>query len=202
MVSLVMRREPHSQQTDSVIARLPYPATMVIWLTGLSGAGKTTLARAIHERLTRSGRDATIFDGDELRATVSRDLGFTKRDRDEQVRRVAKLAVDAAGSDRIAIVALISPYRAARESARALASGQYPFIEVYLECPVEELSRRDPKGLYRGAAAGEVKNLTGISDPYEVPQNPELRIDTSRVTVDTATEQVVRRIGAFLSSSP
>lgn len=166
----------------------------VVWLTGLSGSGKTTLARALRERLKPRGRRVVLLDGDELRATVSRDLGFSQQDRDEHVRRVAALALDAAREGKLAVVALISPYREARDRARALISPAHRFVEVYLDCPIQELRRRDPKGLYRKADAGEVARFTGVSDPYEPPLTAELRIDTSVTTVAVATAQILAEL--------
>lgn len=168
----------------------------VVWLTGLSGSGKTTVARALRASLSADGRSAQVLDGDELRATISRDLGFSKQDRDEHVRRVARLALEAASAGDVAIVALISPYRNARDEARRLISTHRRFVEVHLDCPVDELRRRDPKGLYRKADAGEVKRFTGISDPYEPPVTPELRIDTSSTSVPVAVEQILAALDA------
>jgi len=164
----------------------------VVWLTGPSGAGKTTLARAVHQGLVAAGRTAVVLDGDDLRASLSRDLGFTKTDRDEQVRRVSELALAAIRAGEIAIVALISPYREARARARALLSQDARFVEVHVDCPLEMLLRRDEKGLYRRALSGELPAFTGISDPYEHPPRPELRIDTSRSSVRESVQQILK----------
>lgn len=170
-------------------------------MTGLSGAGKTTLAHAVAERLRGDGRAASVLDGDELRATVSRDLGFSKADRDEHVQRVARLAVETAARGEVVVVALVSPYREARERARATVTPRFPFVEVYVACPLDVLRSRDPKGLYRRADAGEITNFTGISDPYEVPLNPDLVVDTSKVPIDAAVELVIEQIQRIDSQS-
>ncbi len=168
----------------------------VVWLTGLSGSGKTTLANALRERLARERRAATVLDGDELRATVSRDLGFSKDDRDEHVRRVSELAAAEARRGAVAIVALISPYRDARDRARSLAERDARFVEVHVDCPLDVLRVRDPKGLYRKAAAGEVARFTGVSDPYEPPLAPEVRVDTSTTSVEDAVARVLAALDA------
>jgi len=159
----------------------------VVWLTGLSGSGKTTLAHGLRIRLERD-RSVQVLDGDELRRTMSQDLGFSKADRDEHVRRVAALADKKAEAGAVAIVAVISPYREARDATRRAISQRHCFLEVHVDCALEELRRRDPKGLYRRAAAGEIQQFTGVSDPYEPPLHPELRIDTSTVSVEAAVD--------------
>jgi len=157
----------------------------------MSGSGKTTIALALHDRLESARRPSGVLDGDELRRTISSDLGFTKEDRDTHVGRVAKLALHMARNGQIAIVALISPYRSAREQARELILSEYPFMEVHVDCPLDVLRARDPKGLYRKAAAGEVGQFTGVSDPYEPPTAPELRIDSSRTSVEDAVDHIL-----------
>src|SRR5438093_5315597 len=138
----------------------------VVWLTGLSGSGKTTIANALRDRLTKTHLDVVVLDGDELRRTVSNDLGFTNADRDEHVRRVGALAEREARRGKIVIVALISPYRAARAAARENIERFARFIEVHVDAPIDVLRARDPKGLYRKADAGELQRFTGVSDPY------------------------------------
>ena len=152
----------------------------VVWLTGLPGAGKSTLAEGLHTALLAAGVRAELLDGDDVREHLWRDLGFSKADRDEQVRRLGYVARMLARNDVVAIVAAVSPYREARDSARC---GTDCFIEVHVTCPSEELARRDPKALYARAARGEVTGLTGVSAPYEPPVFPEVLIDTSRTTV-------------------
>ena len=146
-----------------------------VWLTGLSGSGKSSVAVALERMLVHEGRPAYLLDGDNLRHGLNGDLGFSAEDRDENVRRVSEVARLFADAGVVALVPLISPYRAARERARAVheAAG-VPFLEVFVDTPLEECERRDPKGLYAKARAGEIKGFTGIDDPYEAPEHPEL----------------------------
>jgi bifunctional enzyme CysN/CysC len=166
----------------------------VVWLTGLSGAGKSTIANRLDRRLHAMGRHCAVLDGDNLRHGLSRDLGFTDADRVENVRRVAEAARLMADAGLIVIVSLISPYRADRRMARErMAEGE--FIEVFVDTALEEAERRDPKGLYRKARRGELKNFTGIDAPYEAPERPELRV----VTATESAEQAVERILDYLA---
>lgn len=165
-----------------------------IWLTGLPGAGKSTIANALEERLHGAGRHTMLIDGDELRAGLNRDLGFSAADRAESVRRageVARLMVDAG---LIVVVALISPFRADRAAARArFAPGA--FIEVFVDAPLAECERRDPKGLYRRARSGQLSAFTGIDSPYEAPEQPELRLATAERGVEACVDELLRRLG-------
>ena len=153
----------------------------VIWLTGLPCAGKSTLARELAAALKLRGVACAVLDGDELRAAVSSDLGFSKRDRDENVRRTAALAAMLAAQDVLAIVALVSPYREARAAARARIGR---FVEVFVSCPLGECERRDTKGMYAAARAGKIPAMTGIDDPYEAPTDPELVLHTERQSIE------------------
>jgi bifunctional enzyme CysN/CysC len=146
-----------------------------IWFTGLSGSGKSTVAVAVERQLVQAGRPAYLLDGDNLRHGLNGDLGFSAGDRDENVRRVGEVARLFADAGVVALVPLISPYRVARERARAVheAAG-LPFFEVFVDTPLELCEQRDPKGLYKKARAGELKGFTGIDDPYEPPTAPEL----------------------------
>jgi bifunctional enzyme CysN/CysC len=148
-----------------------------IWFTGLSGSGKSTVAAACERLLVADGRPAYLLDGDNLRHGLNGDLGFSAGDRDENVRRVAEVARLFADAGVVALVPLISPYRAARDRARALheAAG-VPFYEVFVDTPLEVCEERDPKGLYAKARAGELTGMTGIDDPYEAPGSPDLVI--------------------------
>jgi adenylylsulfate kinase len=148
----------------------PQPGTTV-WLTGLSGSGKSTIADVLVERMGRLGRRAELLDGDVVRTHLSAGLGFSREDRDTNVRRVGWICalLNRHGVD--AVVALISPYRAARDEVRSSVDR---FLEVHVDCPLEVLVARDPKGLYRRALAGELANFTGVSDPYEPPLQPEV----------------------------
>lgn len=147
----------------------------VIWLTGLPGSGKTTIARGLEKELKVRDLKVEVFDGDEVRKNLSKGLGFSKEDRDTHNKRVIYVCKLLTRNGVNAIVSLISPYR----STRAYAREQLPkFVEVYLKCSLEECIRRDPKGLYKKALAGEINNMTGIQDPYEEPLNPEVVLDT------------------------
>jgi adenylyl-sulfate kinase len=144
-----------------------------VWFTGLSGTGKSTLAHALGAHLDALSLRHQLLDGDELRRTLCRDLGFSKEDRDENVRRIAGLAGELNRQNIIAIVAAISPYRIARLMARQQCAR---FAEVFVDCSMETLMRRDTKGLYRRAMAGELANFSGISDPYEAPEDPQIHV--------------------------
>jgi bifunctional enzyme CysN/CysC len=146
-----------------------------VWLTGLSGSGKSTVAFEVEQQLLAAGRASYVLDGDNLRQGLNGDLGFSATDRDENVRRVAEVARLFADAGLVALVPLISPYRSGRDRARALheAAG-LPFYEVFVDTPIEECERRDPKGLYAKARAGEITGFTGIDDPYESPRSPSL----------------------------
>jgi adenylyl-sulfate kinase len=160
----------------------------VVWLTGLPSAGKTTLARRLAGELARRQRAVEVLDGDEVRQRLTRDLGFSKAERDENVRRVAWVARLLARHGVVAIVALISPYRAVREEARAETAD---FVEVHVACATEECIRRDVKGLYRRALAGEITGFTGVSDPYEPPLAPEVTVRTDRETPDESLQRIL-----------
>lgn len=163
----------------------------VLWLTGLPGAGKSTLGALVRGRLSEMGRPACVLDGDIVRRGLSRDLGYTEADRAENVRRVAEVAKLMADAGLIVIASLISPYRSDRRMARELmAEGE--FIEVFVDAPLAVTEQRDPKGLYRRARRGELKNFTGIDAPYEVPENPELRIPTDSTPAQDGADRIIR----------
>ena len=163
-----------------------------IWFTGMSGAGKSTVSRLLEQRLREQGAKVEVLDGDVVRTHLSKGLGFTKADRDENVRRIGFVCELLSRHGVIAIAAAISPYRAVREELRARIP---EFVEVYVECPVEVLAERDVKGLYKKALAGEIPRFTGVSDPYEPPLEPEVTINSSLET----PEQSVDRIWATLN---
>jgi bifunctional enzyme CysN/CysC len=174
----------------SVRGRLKQQRPCVLWFTGLSGAGKSSIANLVDKRLSDLGRHTTLLDGDNLRHGVNRDLGFSNQARVENIRRVAEIAALFVDAGMIALVSLISPFRSEREMARGLlAAGE--FIEIHVATPLIECERRDPKGLYRRARAGELPNFTGIDQPYEAPQTPELVIDTSKLSAEAACERIV-----------
>ncbi|HEV2219362.1 MAG TPA: sulfate adenylyltransferase [Casimicrobiaceae bacterium] len=163
----------------------------VVWFTGLSGAGKSTIANALQAELARRGRHVELLDGDEVRTHLSKGLGFSKEDRDTNIRRIGYVARLVARSGGIAITAAISPYRDVRDEVRAQTPG---FVEVYMRCPIETLTRRDTKGLYRKALAGEIANFTGVSDPYEEPLFPEVVCDTARETPDQSLAKIIQTL--------
>ena len=160
----------------------------VVWFTGLSGAGKSTIANALKPELERRGRHVELLDGDEVRTHLSKGLGFSKEDRDTNIRRIGYVAGLVARSGGVAITAAISPYRDVRDEVRAQTPG---FVEVYVRCPLETLVDRDTKGLYRKALAGEIANFTGVSDPYEEPLHPEVVCDTSRESLEQSVSRVI-----------
>jgi adenylyl-sulfate kinase len=149
----------------------------VVWFTGLSGSGKSTVAALVERQLVESGRTAAVLDGDNVRHGLCADLGFDEADRTENVRRVTEVAILFAEAGVVALVPLISPYRAGREAARAQVEEHgLRFVEVFVDTPLEECERRDPKGLYAKARAGEITGFTGVDDPYEPPIDAELRL--------------------------
>ncbi len=168
---------------------------IVIWFTGLSGAGKTTLARALSKRLAEDGFPVEILDGDEVRENLSRGLGFSKADRDTNIRRIGFVARLLARNGVIVLAAAISPYRQPRDDVRRdLTADGVRFVEIFIHCPIGVLIERDVKGLYKKALAGEVKNFTGISDPYEEPLKPEIIIDSSTESIDESVERILARV--------
>ncbi len=166
-----------------------------IWFTGLSGSGKSTIAVAVQQRLVESGQPAYLLDGDNLRMGLNGDLGFSAEDRSENIRRVGEVARLFADAGVVALVPVISPYRADRDRARSIhAAAGLEFHEVFVDTPIEICEARDPKGLYVKARSGEIKGFTGIDDPYESPDDPELRIPTSSTAVADACDLVLALI--------
>lgn len=158
-----------------------------LWLTGMSGAGKSTLARLLEQRLRAAGQRVEVLDGDLVRTHLSKGLGYTKEDRDENIRRIGFVCELLARNGVAAIVAAISPYREAREAVRA----RIPcFVEVHVSCPLDVLVERDVKGLYRRALAGEIPHFTGVSDPYEPPASAEVVIHTHRETPEESAARI------------
>lgn len=159
-----------------------------VWFTGLSGAGKSTLARRLEEELGNRGFYVEVLDGDEVRLRLSKGLGFSKEDRDENIRRISYVARIVTRCGAVAITCAISPYRETRDEARREIES---FVEVFVKCDLEECIRRDVKGLYRKALNGEIKNFTGISAPYEDPLNPEIIVDTHLETEEGSIKKIM-----------
>lgn len=162
----------------------------VIWLTGLSGAGKTTIGVALEHALLSRQKLAYRLDGDSLRTRLSADLDFSRQARDENIRRASEVAHLFADAGLLVICAFISPYHAARDRARAIAA-PHPFFEIFVDASLEVCEKRDPRGLYARARSGKLTQFTGISAPYEVPRSPDLRLDTSALTVSACTVQIL-----------
>jgi bifunctional enzyme CysN/CysC len=177
---------------------------VVVWLTGLSGSGKTTIAVAAEQKLFEMGLVPIVLDGDVLRAGLCRDLGFSNADRDENVRRATEAALLMAEGGSIVIVALISPFKAHRQFvAQRCRSRGVPFAEVYVNAPLDECERRDPKGLYRRARTGEIPAFTGIASPYEAPESPMLELRTNRELVEQSVRKVAKlAVDLAQASSP
>ena len=160
----------------------------VLWLTGLSGSGKTTLGDRIEKELKQKGYLAERLDGDLIRKHLWQDLGFAKEDRDEHIRRAGFLAALLSRNGIGVIASFISPYRAEREGARKQAQN---FIEVFCNCPLDVCKQRDEKGLYEKAERGEIQNFTGVSDPYELPENPEIELHTDTASIEENTQKIL-----------
>ncbi|HRO03746.1 MAG TPA: adenylyl-sulfate kinase, partial [Terricaulis sp.] len=165
----------------------------IVWFTGLSGAGKSTIANLVEKKLHALGKHTLLLDGDNLRHGLNRDLGFTQADRVENVRRVAEVARLASDAGLIVLAALISPFREERAMARACAA-EGEFFEVFVDAPLAVAEQRDPKGLYKKARAGLLANFTGIDSPYEPPEAPEIHIDAAHMDAVDAAELIVARI--------
>jgi adenylyl-sulfate kinase len=180
----------HSLVSASDRARILRQQSAVLWFTGLSGSGKSTLAYALERRLVEMGHLTFALDGDNLRLGLCNDLGFSKEDRSENMRRVGELASLLATTGMLILTSFISPYRADRDAIRAKLGET--FIEVHLDVPVEVCESRDPKGLYLQARAGKIANFTGISAPYEPPLTPEIRVDTAAHDLEECVTQIVR----------
>ena len=177
----------------SARAALKRQKPCVLWFTGVPGAGKSTIANLVEKRLHALGCHTYVLDGDNVRHGLSKDLGFTEADRIENIRRVAELSRLLVDAGLIVLVAFISPFRAERRMARELVE-RSEFFEVFVDTPLEVAEARDPKGLYKKARAGLLKNFTGIDSPYERPERAELHIDTIAITPEQAAEIVLKRL--------
>jgi adenylylsulfate kinase len=179
----------HATVTRKRRAELNHHQSVLLWFTGLSGAGKSTLAHALEEKLYQMGYHTFVLDGDNVRHGLCGDLGFSHEDREENIRRISEVANLFVEAGVIVLTAFISPFLADRQKARELVGED--FVEIYCRCPVTVCEDRDVKGLYRRARAGEIKEFTGISSPYEEPDNPELVIDTATKSLDECVEQIL-----------
>jgi len=206
LINFALRRSQnvHWQALDvdrQVRSRQKGQQACVLWLTGLSGAGKSTIANRVEQRLTARGRHTYLLDGDNVRHGLNKDLGFTPQDRVENIRRVAEVSRLMVDAGLIVLVSFISPFRSERRMARELfAPGE--FFEVFIDTPLAEAERRDVKGLYKKARRGELKNFTGIDSPYEAPEHAEIRIDTTTMTPDEAAERIIAHLEALKVTGP
>lgn len=166
----------------------------VLWFTGLPGSGKTTIASRVAEVLKSKGYRVELIDGDWARKTVSVGSGFTREERMIHLKRIAWIARLLARNGVIVLCSFVSPYREARKMIREIIEEEVPFTEIYVYCPLEECIRRDPKGLYRKALKGEIKHFTGITDPYEEPENPDLKLDTHKESIEECVNKVLNYI--------
>ena len=194
--SLRRAQNVHWQASDidrDMRANLKNQRPALLWFTGLSGSGKSTIANLVEKKLHRMNRHSFLLDGDNVRHGLNKDLGFTEADRIENIRRVGEVAKLMTDAGLIVITAFISPFRAEREMVRAmLPEGE--FLEIFIDTPLAEAERRDVKGLYKKARAGQLKNFTGIDSPYEAPEAPEIRIDTTAMTAEEAADLIVERL--------
>lgn len=198
MIHFALRRADniHRQATDigrDRHAAMKNQQPAVLWLTGLSGAGKSTIANLVEKKLAHMNRHTFLLDGDNVRHGLNRDLGFTDADRVENIRRVGEVARLMTDAGLIVVTAFISPFRSERQMVRGMIP-EGEFFEIFVDTPLEEAERRDVKGLYKKARAGQLKNFTGIDSPYEAPENPEIRIDTTAMTPEEAADAIVKRV--------
>ena len=196
MIRFALRRAANTyfqsfEVTKSARARLNGQRPVLLWFTGLSGAGKSTIANNLEQKLHALGKRTFVLDGDNVRHGLNRDLGFTEVDRVENIRRVAEVAKLFVEAGLIAIVSFISPFRAEREMARGLMAAD-EFVEIFVDTPLEICEQRDPKGLYRKARRGELRNFTGLDSPYERPSNPELTLDALNNGASDLADTVIR----------
>lgn len=159
-----------------------------VWFTGLPSSGKSTLAKVLRDEIEKKNRHVEILDGDEVRLRLSKGLGFSKKDRDENIRRISYVAKIITRCGAVALTCAISPYKSIRQEAREEIQD---FIEVFVDCELEQCIKRDLKGLYKKALSGEIKNFTGISDPYEKPDNPEITVNTTSETIEQSLKKIV-----------
>lgn len=166
---------------------------VVLWFTGLSGSGKSTVASMLECELNKKGYITYLLDGDNLRYGLNSDLGFTSLDRNENIRRVSEVAKLFVDAGIITITTFISPFKNDRNNTRKLLGED--FVEIYVDCPIEECEKRDPKGIYKKARGGDIKNFTGIDSPYEIPENPEITIKTYEITKEQCVKEIMNYLG-------
>lgn len=164
--------------------------SFLLWFTGLSGSGKSTIANVVEQKLHQMGVKTFTLDGDNIRKGINKDLTFSPEDRTENIRRIAEVANLMVNAGLVTLAAFVSPYKKDRASIRSIVK-DVNFVEIYINTSVEECERRDVKGLYKKARAGEIKNMTGISAPYEAPENPEIEINTEEESVDAAAQRII-----------
>lgn len=169
---------------------------VILWFTGLSGSGKSTIANAVESKLYEMGKHTYLLDGDNIRHGLNKDLGFSTEDRIENIRRIGEVAKLFVDSGLIVLTAFISPFQKDRDLVREMVEDR-EFIEVYVDTPLEVCEQRDPKGLYKKARAGEIPNFTGISSPYEPPKNPEIHIKNDKISVEDCVEKVVEYLKEY-----
>ena len=162
-----------------------------LWLTGLPCSGKSTLAKAVEETLLERGLPVEVFDGDDIRTNLTKGLGFSREDRDTNIRRVGYVCDLLTRNGVVSIAAVISPYQAIRDEVRQTVGR---FVEVFVDAPIEKLIERDVKGMYKKAIAGEIKNFTGIDDPYETPEKPEVHLHTDKESVEVSTDKIIKTL--------
>ena len=174
-------------------SKLKKHKSLLLWFTGLSGSGKSTIANCVEQALHEKGVHTYTLDGDNVRKGLNNNLSFSPEDRTENIRRIAETAKLMMDAGLVVLAAFVSPYKKDRDNIRAIV-GSENMVEIYINTSVEECERRDVKGLYKKARAGEIKNMTGISSPYEAPENPEIEIHTEKVNVEKATEHIINNI--------
>ncbi|KAI5956456.1 MET14 [Candida jiufengensis] len=182
----------HPNLTHSERATLRKQQGVTVWLTGLSASGKSTIACALEQSILNRGYNSYRLDGDNVRFGLNKDLGFSESDRNENIRRISEVAKLFSDSCCVTVTSFISPYKADRNLARELhTKDNLPFVEVYIDVPIEIAEKRDPKGLYKKAREGIIKEFTGISAPYEAPENPEIHVKNDSISIEEAAEQII-----------
>lgn len=187
----VVWHQTHITKQDRAAQKQQKP--VCIWLTGLSGAGKSTIANALEVALTEQGKHTYLLDGDNVRHGLNKNLGMSDDDRAENIRRVSEVAKLMVDAGLIVVTAFISPFRADRDAARALFE-EGEFVEIFVHAPLEECEKRDPKGLYKKARAGEIKEFTGIDSPYEAPEKPEMVINTAENDIEACVREIMAQL--------